>query len=311
MEVELLSLQGREQIVNKHGYTSSNIKLIKDGITVIKAKDVQTSPSMFTRSIKVGDVTKVWIYDMQGNNVLKYNDISTKFMESDLKVVDQSNDKIIAYDLETREAKVGDKSILEPYLACFISNSGKEHSFYVTDFNSSEDMIKASLIALLRRKYNGYTVYVHNLSNFDANFILKYLAELAPIKLIYKDGKIISIKVFYGDKKTRSNYPYSLTFVDSYQILPSSLEKLAVAFSLQISKLPFPHDSVNKESLNNIRQEAIKYCLNDCHLLLGVMLKFQETIFNNFKVDVTKSPTLSSLSFKIFSCGARTFSINA
>lgn len=53
-----------EQIVNKHGYISSNIKLIKDGSVVIKAKDVQTSPSMFTRSIKVGDVTKVWIYDI-------------------------------------------------------------------------------------------------------------------------------------------------------------------------------------------------------------------------------------------------------
>lgn len=32
-------------------------------------------------------------------------------MESDLKVVAQSSDKIIAYDLETREAKVGDRSI--------------------------------------------------------------------------------------------------------------------------------------------------------------------------------------------------------
>ena len=284
-----------EQIVNKHGYTSSNIKLIKDGITVIKAKDVQTSPSMFTRSIKVGDVTKVWIYDMQGNNVLKYNDISTKFMESDLKVVDQSNDKIIAYDLETREAKVGDKSILEPYLACFISNKGEERSFYLADYNSSEDMIKASLTALLRRKYDGFTVYVHNLSHFDANFILKYLAELAPLKLIYKDGKIISIKVFYGSK-----YAYCITFVDSYQLLPSSLEKLAIAFELPIGKTSFPHAKVNEVGLADLRQEAIRYCLNDCHLLLNVIVKFQEAIFDNFKVDITKSPTLSSLSFKIF-----------
>jgi hypothetical protein len=36
-------------------------------------------------------------------------------------------------------------------------------------------MIKATLKALLRRKYNNYIIYVHNLSNFDANFFLKYL----------------------------------------------------------------------------------------------------------------------------------------
>lgn len=156
-------------------------------------------------------------------------------------------------------------------------------------------MIKASLIALLRRKYDGYTVYVHNLSHFDANFILKYLAELAPLKLIYKDGKIISIKVFYGSK-----FVYCITFVDSYQLLPSSLEKLAIAFELPISKTSFPHAKVKEVGLLDLRKEAIKYCLNDCRLLLGVILKFQEAIFNNFKVDITKSPTLSSLSFKIF-----------
>ena len=336
-----------EQIVNADGFISSNIKLIKDGSVVIKAKDVQTSVDRFTRSIQVGDVTKVWIYDMQGNNILKYNDINTSIMEP-AKVDITASSKIIAYDLETTQAKVGDKLILEPYLACY----GVYHNklkiingsyFYITDYKNSEELIKASLTSLLRRKYNGYIVYVHNLSSFDVNFILKYLAELTPIKLIYKDGKVISIKAFYGDKNA-----YTITFIDSYQILPSSLEKLANIFELSISKTPFPHGFLdgdpkkfnyvgappameyfpegtfanieeynryyNTYELTNLKgnkaydglkpfalkKEAIDYCLNDCGLLLNVILAFNSLIFNNFKVDLFKSPTLSSLSFKIF-----------
>jgi hypothetical protein len=156
---------------------------------------------------------------------------------------------------------------------------------------------------------------------------------LAPIKLIYKNGKIISIKVYYGNKDVHGRYPYNITFKDSYHLLPASLSKLATAFELPINKTPFPFDFVVDYTLNyigevpeleyypegsfdsieaynhytslfednwSLREEAIKYCINDCYLLLGVILKFQGLIFKYWKVDISKSPTLSSLSFKMF-----------
>lgn len=89
-----------KQITDKNGFIHSKVSLIKDGAVVIKATDVQTSPNSFTRSIKVGDITKVWVYDMLGNKILKYNDINTKFMESS-NPDDSVSDKIIAYDIET------------------------------------------------------------------------------------------------------------------------------------------------------------------------------------------------------------------
>ena len=335
-----------------NNYLSINIKLVhregeapitKQVIGANKINNKKNDLTVFNHYRIPGFINP---YDI-GNNILKYNDINTSIMEP-AKVDITASSKIIAYDIETTQAKVGDKLILEPYLACY----GVYHNklkiingsyFYITDFNSSGDMIKASLTSLLRRKYNGYIVYVHNLSNFDANFILKYLAELAPIKLIYKDGKIISIKVFFGDKNA-----YTITFIDSYQLLPSSLEKLAAVFELPIQKTPFPHGFLdgdpkkfnyvgnppameyfpegtfanieeynryyNTYELTNLKgnkaydglktfvlkKEAIDYCLNDCGLLLNVILAFNSLMLNNFKVDATKSPTLSSLSFKIF-----------
>lgn len=102
-------------------------------------------------------------------------------------------------------------------------------------------MIKASLLALLRRKYNNYIIYVHNLSNFDANFFLKYLVELAYVKLIYKDGRIISIRVYFGKLDSNGKFPYNITFQDSYQKLPASLSKLAENFGIDIFKTKFPY----------------------------------------------------------------------
>uniref|UniRef100_UPI00397B4606 DNA polymerase n=1 Tax=Salmonella sp. SAL4457 TaxID=3159912 RepID=UPI00397B4606 len=87
---------------------------------------------------------------------------------------------------------------------------------------------KELLEALLRRKYRGYIVYAHNLSKFDLIFLFKYLAKLwmfdgYKVTPIFKDGAAISIVV-------TNNNGVSLTFRDSYLILPSSLKTLAETF---------------------------------------------------------------------------------
>jgi len=46
--------------------------------------------------------------------------------------------------------------------------------------------------------------------------------------------------------------------------------------------------------------EGIKYCLNDSVLLRKRLNYFSEFIFNYFKFDINKYPTIPSLSFAIF-----------
>ena len=76
---------------------------------------------------------------------------------------------------------------------------------------------------LLRRKYRGYLVFAHNLSNFEVVFLFKYIASLKneyKINVIKRDDQIIAIKIMNRDKNV------SLTIRDSLLLLPASLSSL-------------------------------------------------------------------------------------
>lgn len=189
-------------------------------------------------------------------------------------------------------------------------------------------MISTAIKSILYRKYDGYSVYIHNLAKFDVFFLFKTLIKLGNIRPIIHKGKIISIKFFYSPEENNiSNY--SIEFKDSYQILLSSLSKLAKSFSVE-DKGIFPYNFVTENNLNyigkvpdikhfnnitsdqyndltsmfdnnwNLKIETNRYCEQDCKSLYQVIYKFQDLIFEYFKVNIHKYPTLPGLSFAIF-----------
>nr|YP_010977163.1 hypothetical protein UYH45_mgp02 [Daedalea dickinsii]WNZ34368.1 hypothetical protein [Daedalea dickinsii] len=88
---------------------------------------------------------------------------------------------------------------------------------------------------LLKRKYKGYHVYLHNLSRFDITFIFKYLSKLSnQIKFLIRDDKIISISINNKSKNI------SIIIKDSLLILPDSLSKLSKQFCIDNPKLIEP-----------------------------------------------------------------------
>jgi|SRR5882724_790229 len=96
------------------------------------------------------------------------------------------------------------------------------------------------------RKYSGYRVYLHNFSQFDSIFLLKILSNLSEyIKPIIRDGRIIDLRVKYGEAKNKM----SLYFRESYLILPGYLEKLALNFKSNTNKGIFPYLFVNSKSI--------------------------------------------------------------
>lgn len=185
-------------------------------------------------------------------------------------------------------------------------------------------MLIRALKSILKPKYNGYTVYVHNLSGFDGNLLLKYMVALGKIVPIISDGRIISL--------TLNSRNCKLTFLDSYQVLPASLAQLATTFGVEEKGLypykflintDFMEDylgdvpdikffgNITKEQYNeyckgfrkgewSLRDETIKYCIQDCISLHQVVSKFRSLIFERFKLDILDYPTLSSLSFNIY-----------
>lgn len=219
---------------------------------------------------------------------------------------------------------------MTPYSLCFYDGKVSK-SFYLTDYKDSQEMLRFAISSLLKRKYTGYKIYVHNLSNFDGIFILKILSSIDHINVhpIIKDGKMINIKLTYDNINN-----YQISFRDSYLMLPSSLNKLTKQFNVT-NKTIFPYNFVNNKFNKNInlnyigkvpeiiyfndisldhynqyiqlfykswslKEETIKYCLQDCISLYQVIHKFNNLIFEKYKVNIHNYPTLPSLSFGIY-----------
>jgi hypothetical protein len=136
-----------------------------------------------------------------GELILSTIDKKVKFIEQ-LKKGGKINNNIITMDIETF---IKD-NVHVPY--CISFYDGKQaFSYYLNYFKNPEDMIVSCIKDLMVKKYDNYKVYIHNLSDFDANFLLKILVNLGSVKPIIHHDKIISINFKYKG--------YDIAFRDS------------------------------------------------------------------------------------------------
>lgn len=253
------------------------------------------------------------------------------------KALPPSN-RVITMDLETRE--IDSKMEAVCLSISYVDRSVK--TFGIWDYKSSEELIKEGLNSILTTENDKASVYFHNFSGFDSIFILKILSNMEGIKAspIFRDGKLISLKVGY---KTKEN----LTIFDSLLLLPSSLEKLAKAFKIEEQKGFFPLKILNDtkidwdykgglpplkyfhhphplnknayqsyiEKYNNfyktygdngsikewiLKEELVKYCENDVIVLHSIIISFSYHIFDAYEINIQKYPTLPSIAFAIY-----------
>jgi DNA polymerase type B, organellar and viral len=210
----------------------NEIKISKSGNTVLSFKDVK-SDSGFLRKIDNKN-----FYFENGEQVLFTNEIKTDFI-SKIKISKNIVNNFITLDIETY-IKDG---LLTPYLICFYD--GKNfYSFYLSNYNSVEEMMLDCLKSILVRKYNYYKVYAHNMAKFDLIFLLKYLVKVGNIKPIIHNGKFISVTIAYGDDNQ-----YNIEFKDSILLLLYSLDSLCRSFEIDDAKSIFPHLFVSENNL--------------------------------------------------------------
>jgi hypothetical protein len=314
------------------GLIHNNVELFRQGVTGLVYTDQEISNGIFTRTIGSNKYYCSLDKGMEFFHTIKQN----KFIKTG-KIDNALNQDIITLDLETYQTKVQSQVRLMPYLISFYDGV-TSISNYLTDFANSDLMILDCLNQLISIKYDGFKVYVHNLSNFDSLFMLNILQNNFDINLTRNKGRIISIKVsktvpnpLFRDKEK----VISLTFYDSYQLLPSSLRKLGLSFNTITQKDIFPYNFVNKDNLNyigpvpsieffpldtfssiaeynsykinnfpffdwNLKQISIDYCNKDCISLHQVLIKFSQLIWDKYHINITKFPTLTSLTFSIF-----------
>jgi len=151
------------------------------------------------------------------------------------------NTNFIALDIETRTID----NIFIPYCISYFDGI-KATSFYLSDYKNSDDMLTNCIISLLKRKYNGYKIYVHNLSNFDGIFLLRLLTNIPnfTLKPVIRDGKLINLAL----SRIISGRKYTISFRDSLLMLPVSLRKLAINFGVA-NKGVFPYEFVNNPDI--------------------------------------------------------------
>lgn len=108
-----------------------------------------------------------------------------------LNICKTLSSKFITMDLETKNFKGN----LEPYCVS-IFDGKKAYSFYITDYSSSDDMLKAFIKFIIRRKYTKHRVYLHKFSYFDGIFLMRIISNIINsnnIVPIIKDGRTISL----------------------------------------------------------------------------------------------------------------------
>lgn len=295
-------------------YESYNeIEIINNNKSILKFKDsITTNLNSFKREFK----NQIIWYE-NGKIVLKLIKRKSKFISS-IKPSLYLSEKFITMDIETRNID-GD---MQAYCVS-LYDGDYVSSFYLTEFKSPSELLERAILSIMKRKYNGYKVYLHNFSKFDGVFLLKILCKLSDnVKPIINDNNFIKITFKFSN--------YYLHFRDSYLLLPSSLKKLAKGFNVE-DKGIFPYLFVNNKIIDlnykgavpsfdkfidldyskylnykkeikiwDLKKECINYCNNDVIILHKIINIFSNFIFENIRLDVLKYPTLSSLAFAIY-----------
>lgn len=258
---------------------------------------------------------------MDGEVVLRKQQLPAKPFRK-INVDKKITSNFVTMDIETI-TKAGK---LLPYLLCAYNGIDYITSYANTNLNQKQ-LFSVFINQLLSffNKSNKLIVYAHNLSGFDGIFLLKHLFQFGKVEPLLFNGRLISIKVKlnivgYTDK--------TIEFKDSFLLLPLSLRLLCTAFKVVIPKGFFPFKLTNifytgilpafeywtgvstknyenlllefKNRKWSFMNEAIKYCKLDCKCLHEILTKFNELIFKEFQVNITKSLTLPSLAMRIF-----------
>jgi hypothetical protein len=296
------------ELVIVYGSKGENYSIYPDRVEVYKNGQLMFSfvDSDFREGIWTRKMNESTFYLKDGEVVLTVTDKKTKYLKP-LDVKKQKAIKIATFDIETL-LKDGE---MVPFL--YSMYDGKDRFSWFT--SSPQPLFDQ----LLRRKYTGYHVYAHNLSSFDAVFILKYIASLKnnyKVNIIKRDSNIIAIKIVNRKKNI------SITIKDSYLLLPASLNSLSTSFKCKDPKKVMPIlsstnnpsgkfyiqadlSSFTKEVVNytdfKLWKSAIKdYCEVDCISLYQVLANFKDLVYENWQVNIEDYPTTPSLAFAIF-----------
>jgi len=233
------------------------IKDYKNNYFIRKIKNI----SLFVKNDKLVELRKDITFEVLKCQYFKYT------------YKGRSNPHFCVLDIETYVNIEGESKI---YALGFVTLLEKSNinTFYLSDIPQLDSNLLVILCidSMLIFKYHNYNFYVHNLGLFDVVFLHKILKEFNLhykkdkylLKSIFRDGVMLKLSVSIKV----SNIKYiKINFIDSINILNSSLNNLSKSFNVNTLKGVFPYKFVTKENLNYIGETTDILFYNKISLL--------------------------------------------
>lgn len=187
----------------------NEVEIIKDGMTVIKYTDYWIDENKFKRVI--GENKEATFYFTRTGEFELFTIWKPSRFIKRKRQSSKLDKKVVTLDIETY---LNNDQEHIPYLIAYFDGD-QSHSFYLSEYESPNAMIKACISSLLIPKYNNHKVYIHNMANFDSIFLLKNLVGLGDVKVLINKGKLIMIDLI---KNIDDKQQIEISFRDSYQI---------------------------------------------------------------------------------------------
>lgn len=223
------------------------------------------------------------------------------------------------------------KEISRIYALGFCVLGGNPQTYYLTQnpeqLESSDKLLISCIDDMLKPKFDNFIFYVHNLGRYDAVYIQKILHDFNTkvrakyvITPFYRDNQVLRLTIKVNLTKNKS---VKIHFVDSLNLLNSSLDTLCKDYGITQPKTVFPYKFVNKNNLNYVgptpdisyynrsidvnkyndlssdnwstQNETILYLNRDLVALLSVLEIFQDHLWLDHNLEMTHSLTISSL----------------
>jgi hypothetical protein len=241
----------------------------------------------------------------------------------------RANDKLDQNNNPIMDSSMNVQKLLEPISISFYQkykvlpswktdmSSTKEirETWFINDFENtyknltpSETMLRDFVIwvrnqTLQSKKH--LNLYAHNAAKFDMQFLLSVLINnLEPtdsITIIQNKGKLVSVDLNINAKvEDKQTIKVKVSFLDSYQLLPGALNKLAIQFGVD-QKIVFDVKNIDQyTNLDAIKFRLLTYNMKDSIILFEILKKVSQMYLNKFNVNMFGAPTNSSLAMKIF-----------
>ena len=172
----------------------------------------------------------------------------------------------------------------------------------------NNDMLISSFLDWLLSFNENLTIWSHNGGKFDLVFLLNFLKKYSfkykqPFfTFLIRNQQILRINIF--PPQTANNVlSLKLTFLDSVNFFPASLNDLGVFFNLK--KLFLNHDLITLNLLTNInsgffKKKILFYLISDLSILFELIKFYYNLVCKDIKYDPKYFVSLSSLSFSVF-----------